>query len=234
MRGRRIARTPVTIMGDIRRSDAAGIGRAYRPRSNRSDRPTRRPRSPGATPQHSGISCPNDLPLPATLTDLSITLTYALTVRAIRKGNPIAKSRLISNACASHIRALRSATIFFFWVVFSIVRIPRADSQSRQDTREPRLRNTPPGCPILLPLWRPFRPTGRTPGAIEIRRASGGERQFGRHCLIPRRGEQIAASASVTATFSRGHACVRTLRDGLPHHRATVGHPNEEAAASYQ
>src|SRR5664280_1075795 len=83
---------------------------------------------------------PYELPLPATLTDLSIALTYTLAVSAIRKGNPIAKSRLISNASASHIRALRSATIFFFWFDFSILRIPRADSQARQDTREPRLR----------------------------------------------------------------------------------------------
>jgi len=34
--------------------------------------------------------------------------------------------------------------------------------------------------------------------------------------LNPRRGEQIAASATVTATFSRGYAYVRTLRDGQP------------------
>jgi hypothetical protein len=51
---------------------------------------------------------------------------------------------------------------------------------------------------------------------IEIRRAAGGDRQFGRHRFIRRRGEQIAALANVTATFSCGHACVRTLRDGQP------------------
>lgn len=73
---------------------------------------------PNAAPRHSLISCPYDLPLPATLTDLSITLTYTLAVRAIRKGNPIAKSRLISNVCVSHIRALRSATIFFSGLFF--------------------------------------------------------------------------------------------------------------------
>ena len=126
---------------------------------------------------------PNDLPLPAILTDPSIALTDALAVRVIRKRNPIAGGRLFSNACVSHIRALRSATIFFFWIVFSILRIPRADSQTRQDTREPRLQNTPPGRPTLLPLWRPFRPTGRTPPAISIRRAPGGDGQFGRHCF---------------------------------------------------
>jgi hypothetical protein len=171
-------------------------------------------RSSGAIPKLSAINCPNDLPLPATLTDLSITLTYALTVRAIGKGNPIAKSRLISNACASHIRALRSATIFFFWFVFSILRIPRADSQARQDTREPRLRNTPPGCPILLAIWRPFRPTG--PDVASDRNSPSVDRQFGRHCLIPSQGEQIVVSAFLPATFSRGHAYVHTLRDGLP------------------
>src|SRR5208283_4224527 len=56
--------------------------------------------------------------LPVTLTDRSIAFTNTLTVRAIRKRNPIAKSRLISNACASHVRALRSATIFFSVLFF--------------------------------------------------------------------------------------------------------------------
>ena len=56
---------------------------------------------------------------------------------------------------------------------------------------------------------------------IEIRRAAGGDRQFGRHRFIRRRGEQIA----VTATFSRSHANVRTLRDGHP----TIVRPMEIA-----
>jgi len=80
---------------------------------------TKRPRSSGAIPKLSGSNCPNDLPLPATLTDPSIALTYALTVSAIRKGNPIAESRLISNAYASHNPAPRSATnLFFCWFDF--------------------------------------------------------------------------------------------------------------------
>jgi hypothetical protein len=171
---------------------------------------TKRSRSPGAIPKLSGINCPNDLPLPATLTDLSITHTNALTVRAIRKGNSAAKSRRISDASASHARALRSATIFFSGLFFSIVRIPRADSQARQDTREPRLRNTPPGRPILLALWCPFRPTGRTPPAIEVRRASAGDPQFSRHCLIPAEGNRSPRrppcrprSRAVTLAFAR-------------------------------
>ena len=172
-----------------------------------------------------GRPLPLPIALTATLTDPSIALTYTLAVRAIRKGNPIAKSRLISNACASRTRASRCTTIFFFWVVFSILRIPRADSQSRQDTREPRLRNTPSGCPTLLALWRPFRPTGRTSPAIKTHRTPGDDGQFGRRCLTPRRGEPIASSASVAATLSRGHASVRTLRDGLP----TIVRPMEIA-----
>jgi hypothetical protein len=133
---------------------------------------TKRSRSSGATPQHSEISCPNDLPLPATLTDPSITLTYALAVRATRKRNPVAKRpsnfkrfRLAGSRIAERDYSLFSGLFFY-------LRIPRADSQSRQDTRERRRRNTPSGRPTLLALWRPFRPTGRMSPAIETRRAS--------------------------------------------------------------
>ena len=171
-----------------------------------------------------GRPLPLPIALTATLTDPSITLTYTLAVSAIRKGNPIGKSRLNSGAWAASNRALRSATIFFSGLFFYL-RIPRADSQSRQDTREPRLRNTPPGCPTLLALWRPLRPTGRTSPVIETHRTPGDDGQFGRRCLTPRRGEPIASSASVAATLSRGHASVRTLRDGLP----TIVRPMEIA-----
>jgi hypothetical protein len=172
-----------------------------------------------------GRPLPLPIALTATLTDPSITLTCTLAVSAIRKGNATPATPRISCVSASHTGVLRGATIFSFWVVFSILRIPRADSQSRRDTREPRLRNTPSGCPTLLALWRPFRPTGRTSPAIKTHRTPGDGGQFGRRCLTSRRGEQIIASASVPATLSRGHASVRTLRDGLP----TIVRPMEIA-----
>ena len=58
-------------------------------------------------------------------------------------------------------------------------------------------------------------PSYRTDVASD-RNSPSVDRQFGRHCLIPSQGEQIAALASVTATFSRGHSYARTLRDGQP------------------
>ena len=165
MRGRRIARSHVAIMGGIRaltpQELAEFIDRAW----SQSDRPSK-PRSlPTAAPRHSLISCPNDLPLPATLSDLSITLTYTLAVRAIRKGNPIAKSRLISNArrLAYPRVAERDYFLFLGWFFLSCGYRELILSLARTPESRGYEEDLPAGCPILLPLWRPLRPTGRTP-----------------------------------------------------------------------
>ena len=186
---------------------------------------------PNAAPRHALISCPNDLPLPATLTDLSITLTYTLPVRAIRKGNPIAKSRLISIVCVSHIRALRSATIFFSGLFFLSCGYRELISQTRQDTREPRLRNTPPGCPILLALWRRFvLPDGRRPRSKFVVRLATTDSSAGTAYFRTEgnRSPHLALCRPVSrAVMPTSHASRRPAH----HHLATEGHPNEEAAS---
>ena len=109
--------------------------------------------------------------------------------------------------------APRTARLFSFLVCFSFLLIPRPDSQSRRDTREPRLRSTPLGRPILFPLWRPsVLSDDRRPRSAFIACLPAIASSTERYKSPPR--VHIAASVSVLAAFSRGHANARTLRDG--------------------
>ncbi len=77
-------------------------------------------------PRVSGaVHCPYQLRLPATLTDPSITLTYALAVRATRKRNAAPKRRPLSVPSAVRIAASQ-ARLFCFSV--GLILIPMRES----------------------------------------------------------------------------------------------------------
>ena len=95
------------------------LTRRRRLASSRSCSPTSiEPSSRPAPRRRGAVLYPYELPLPATLTDPSIALTYTLAVRAIRKGNAAPGKPRISYVSASHVRALQSATNFVLWFLF--------------------------------------------------------------------------------------------------------------------
>jgi hypothetical protein len=75
-------------------------------------------------------ACADQLPL-------RIALTDTLTVRASRKGNPIAKNRWICRGFRLSIPRAAKRDYFILWFAFLDSWRPRADSRARQDTREP-------------------------------------------------------------------------------------------------
>ncbi len=155
-------------------------------------------------------NCPYQLPF-----DPSITLTYALAVSAIRKRNPIAKSRRISDA-SPRISARCAARLFSLSGLFFLSCGYRELILSLARTPESRGYGTP--LRGVRPSWLSgvlsVLPDGRRQRSEFVARLA---MQTVRPALpnSPPRGT-IAASASVTATFSRGHAYARTLRDGQP------------------
>ena len=127
---------------------------------------------------------------------LTVTLTYALAVSANGKGNAVAKTRRISYLSASHVRALKSATIYSVLGFVSLSGlIPESGIHGDSDTNARRLsEHSLRSRPASLRSWRPFRPscsnerwTARRQTRINSR-ASGDDGQFGGRFSIPHRG----------------------------------------------
>jgi hypothetical protein len=188
-------------------------------------------RSSGAIPNLSGINCPNDLPLPATLTDLSIALTYTLAVSAIRKGNAASGTPRISYVSASHVRGPRSATILFSDLIFLscgyrelILRLAR--------TPESRGYGTPSGVSDPLGSLASF-PSYRTDVARDPNSPCVSRRLTVRPALRNSAPRGIDRRIGFCAGHVLARSCLRPHASRRPahHHLATEGHPNEEAAS---